>query len=339
MPTTEVFINNDNVTKFVSDVPEIVQSTGEFGTLIINDIPQITGINTTEFWDAQSNRSPFKGADVKGFPLRIEEEGVIIFDGRIKSILVSDDEHSATVSLRSIIQDAIDTPIRYVSENKETLAGVVQRIASLFKITIDSGSFSASIAEYTEDKAFVTANMVNADMKMIDLFQQIASMGTARIYASNSVLFFEAFEISDRISLETFTDDIDSPRVTLWSRPVPETVEKQSANGYSIDTLKGNVNTGSDTDQSLTIAGGPDSPVRIVNRPAGVALGEKKLRYINQLQNRITFEVPTTIAKSFPLGQACTIEFTTGDWDDTIVDISEVRPGDGVATTLVGLTR
>ena len=337
----QVFMNDDDISEFVSAIPALVQQTGEIGQVIINDIPSITGQNRTGFWDAQSICSPFFGTDPAKFEIRILQDGIQTYRGKIKNVKSDGVSRTAEVTLRSSIQEMLERGCIYVSpDGGETPADAVRNIASLYKIPINTASFGISAAIYNTDNALVQVVAIDPDASVLEIIQQIADIGVAKVYAMNGFLFYDVFRERTSVPLVQFSDNPTNPDgTTLFSHPVTEISEREKVFGYSIQTMQGPVTFGTDDQQGRSISAGADSPVRIPTLQAGVIFGDLSLEYLNKVQRRITFQVPKRIGRELPIDAAVSVEYTSRDWTITTLDIIALDNSNKVFSVITGLTR
>ena len=141
-------------------------------------------------------------------------------------------------------------------------------------------------------------------------------------------------------SIFTFSDDTSQINgVTIYSHPMIEYVEKEPINGYSIVTTNGTAIFGNVENQAKTIQAGQDSPIQILSLQAGVWIGEKWIEYMNRNQKRITFDIPSKYAKTVPLGAPITISYSSGNWEDIVLDIVSIDNSSDVSGQIIGVSR
>jgi hypothetical protein len=336
---TQVFLANQDISEHVATVPPLVQSAGEYGQLVVNDIPALTGVNLAGFWDAQNPASPFFGVDPTVFTLSVQEDGVTTFFGHIKTVRSDNAARTAEVEIRSVIQDGLDHGAIYVSQSKETPADAVANLCSLYKIPIDAGSFGYSSAYYTSNLVFIDVRRLSPEGSVLDLIQQIAEYGCARVYVWQQRVYFDVYQTSNVAPLYTFTDSLSNEDgVTIYSHPIVETIEKEKVTGYHITTMKEPAILGSGQEQGKTLEGGPDSAIRILTQQAGVWLGELWISYLNRFQKRISFDIPSYIGREFPLGQPFILDYTLRKWAPVTLQCTGIDNSSRLSNRITGVT-
>ena len=337
----QVLLNNEDISEFVSSIPALVQQTGEIGQVIINDIPSFVGQNRSGFWDAQTASSPFFGTDASAFEIRIKQDGIETYCGNIKNIKSNGAARTAEVTLRSAIQEMLERGCIYVSpDGGETPADAVRNIATLYKIPINTASFGISAGIYSLDNALVQVVAIDPDASVLEIIQQIADIGVAKVYAMNGFLFYDVFRERTSVPLVQLSDNpTNADGTTLFSHPVTEISEREKVFGYNLQTMQGPVTFGTADQQGRSISAGADSPVRIPTLQAGVVFGELSLDYLNKVQRRITFQVPKRIGRELPIDAAVSVEYTSRDWAITTLDIIALDNSNKVFSVITGLTR
>lgn len=336
----KVYLFTTDVSQYVIDVPNIVQSTGEFGQLTINEIPSFTGNSIAGFWDVNNPVSPFYGAgsDLSGYTITIELDGVNVFVGSVLSIETSNHDGTSTVSLQSSLQKAMERGAIYASPAPETPSEAVAGILNFYLIPYDPGSFAASTAIYDADLVVCEVRAIDPNLKVIDLLQNVLDIGVARLYSLNGVLFYDVYQTQTQASLATFSDAVAGP-VTIYSHPISGWVQKDQITGWSIDTVVGTFTTGNTAQQGKSISAGVDAPVRLLDANSAVWIGDAWISYLNQPQKRIEFGIPAAYGKSLPIGSAVTLEYNSMNWDTTILDLIEIENTTRVMSRIVGVTR
>jgi hypothetical protein len=336
----KIYLFGQDISEFVSQIPAVIQSSTDYGQLIINDIPSITGINTRGFWDISNPSSPFYGApSLTNYKIEIEQDGEITYTGYIQSIQTDNQNRTATVNLQSILQSLLDKKIIYSSATQLTPSQVVADICNLYKIPFDSGSFGAANTIYNNDNIYITANYLNPEVSILDVFQQIAQIAVAAIYSINGILYYDVFYTRTADPIYQFTDDHDDQNgISILSAPVIENVEKAETNGYSVEWAGEPTATfGLETDRGVSISAGADQNIKITSLQAAVWLGELWLEYLNHPQRRITFQTRAVLGKSLSIGYPISIEYRNNQIET--IDIFSIDNSSKVFSTLVGLTR
>ena len=339
---TQVFLDTIDISDFVTTVPALTLNIGEIGQLITNDLPTLEGLNISGFWDPRNPVSPFFGVpDLSVFPIVVKQDDVIVFTGAIQRITADNQARTASVSIRSVLQTALEHGVIYVSDSAtETPASAASAIASLYKIPVDSASFGVSEGIYQLNKVYVNVLLNRPEMTALDVFQALADIGVASIYSFAGVLYFDVFQVKTSASIFTFTDDPSGlDGATLWTNPTIEPVEREKINGYSIQTMQGLASYGDTSQQAKTLDGGPESSVRIMSLQAGNWIGLRWIEYLNQSQERISFGGPAQIGRALPLGAPVAINYTRANWPTTVVDLVSVDNTDRLMSQLIGLTR
>lgn len=340
---TQVFLLTSDISDFVVTVPKIPIKTGEYGQTVINEISSITGLNNSGFWTVQYPGSPFYGASsLTGYTITIIQDGVTLFVGGIKNIRADDTTRLAEVALESALQRALAKGCEYLSDVgiADTPALAAMRIAQFYGIPVDTGSFGAAHAEFNLNAVYITVNLPWPTMSVMDVFQSLADIGVARIYAINGTLYYDTYNIATSASVYTFSDERAGPDgCTIMTNPIAEQVEKDATMGFSIDTVMGRAFLGSSDDPGKSISAGTDSPIRILSRQAGNYIGLKWLAYLNRPQTRVQFGAPVEITRQIPINAAVELDYLTGFWAPTILDTVEIDNTDKVTGYLTGVSR
>jgi hypothetical protein len=343
MSTVNVYLLDQNINDFVVDVPKMTLGGGEYGQLLVNPLPQITGNNVRRFWSQQNQASPFYGStSLFGFPIRIEQDGVVIFDGHVLNIDVDDSSRTAQVQLRSQFQKVMESGCVYVSLDDEFPSQAAQKILTQYGIPIDAGSFGAATAVYSTDLVYINIQQPLGDTTVATVLQAICELGVARIALSNGVLRFDVWtENLDTNPLYTFTDEVpNNPDGCTLMVPAPadQSIQKDLIQGYTVEWVGGTEDFGGEFDNKKTISGPADGVVSISSSQAAVWIGRQWLTYMQRPQRRITINVPTRIAKSLDVAYPIGVLYSR--WGESLtIDITSINAGNMVVTTIVGTTR
>lgn len=333
-----VYLSDIDITEYVIEIPDSEQAQGEFGQLLINDIPTMTGLNITSFWDQRYPGSPFYGAaTLFDFPIRIEQDGVDVWKGHILSINADNEQGTAIVGLRSTLQATLEKGCIYVSSAPESPSQAIKNICYLYGIPIDTASFGYAEGIYSSDNVEITVLLVRPDMSVLDAIQQIANIGIAQVYSVNGVLYYDVYREHSAPAIYTF-DDAEFG-ADLWRAPSVNSIEKEAIKGYSISYISGVAEFGTDVEKGKSIQAGGESPIRIETLQAATWVGEQWLSYLNRPQQLVQWECATSLAKSFILGSPIGISYTIGQWDALTVDLCRISPGDRLKSILTGRTR
>ena len=334
-------MNTIDISRFVSDIPPVIQSSGDFGQVVVNSIPSIQGQNFQNFWDMRSQNSPFYGAsNLSDYEIDIQRDGDTTFKGNIKSINADNTSRTANIELRSALQKALERGCIYVSQKgMETPSGAIQNIANLYNIPIDAGSFGVANSIFNADLVYVNINLYEPSMSVMDIFQQIAEIGLLRLYGINGVLYCDTWFSDYAPSIYTFSDNSsNADGITIISHPVVQSNPRETINGYSIDTIVGLIEFGTVENQTKSISGGLDSPVQIMSLQAGVWIGEKWIEYMSTPFDTISFDVPASYGRTIPLGATVTIDYNSRDWVSQDINITAIDNSGKTVTKITGVT-
>lgn len=338
---TAVFLGNDDISAHCMDVPLIVQNAGDIGQLYISDLPEITGENTKGFWDTHNPASPFFGVpSLAQFVIRVFLDNVETYTGTIQQIRADNGARTAAVTLRSTLQRALDRGCVFTSANPTNPGNAARDICIKFGIPFDGDSFTLAAGIYGLAGLTIYVELSDPNYTVLQGLQELAMIGTARIYAVNGILFFDPDRERLSMPIVTITDShYNLAGITLDSHPTVEVVEKEQAGGYSVEWVGGIEASGGETDQARTVSGGNDAAFRILTQAGARTIGERWLTYLNRPQERITVMTRAEIGKWFSLGYAVKIEYEQGGWEGTVIDLVAIDNSTKVYSTLTGLTR
>lgn len=339
-----VLLFDQDITKYVTAIPAVVYTAGEYGQLVVNDLPNLTGDNRRGFWDTGNQASPFYGATtLNNFPISIENDGVTIFSGRVQQIQADNTTRLANVILKSDVQAKLEKGIVYASSQADTPANLVKEICDLYKIPIDSASFGSSNALYSANLVLVNA-FFQGDTDIQGALQTIAEIGCARIYVINGRIHFDAYQEKTADPIFNFSDDtFGAAGVLLFSHPATAILEKQPIEGYRVEHMQsgnpaiGDGIRGNENQWGKTISAGVDSPVRIVNQQSAVFIGELWFSYLNRKQVSHTIGIPTRYGKSLGLGMP--ISYSYRGRPPLTIDITQIDNSAKVQSLVTGVTR
>lgn len=337
---TTIRLGTIDISRYVVGLPSLAEQTAEYGQLIVEDLPTMTGENGTGFWDARNPASPFFGSKLSDLPISAARAGVQVWGGRIQGIRADARARTAEITLRSSIQRKLDSGAIYFSGTdtnpSDTPAHIAQRICALYGIPFDSGTFGRSHGIYARDNALISAHLILPELTVRDALQQIANIGCARVYWDGEALRFEAWEQRTAPPIIMFSDDPANP-ARLFVPPMVEPLEKQEAGGYSIQWLGGVAPFGA---EQLSISAGADAPFRIRSLQGAVWFGELWLEYLQTQQKRITFGVSAAYGRALRLGYPVGIEYSGGGWGSLeTVDVVSIDNSSELVSTITGLTR
>jgi len=335
VPNTRVELIGNDISRFVASAPAIDSQAGEYGQLTVSPLPQLTGQNTTGFWDSRNPGSPFHNvSDLSIFTIDVYRDDVLEYTGGIDTITPAGNGTTAAVTLRSALQKGMESGCIYVTaDDDETPATAIRNILELYKVPIDSGSFGAAETILASFNVYCAVALVRPDLTVMDAVQQLAQMGVCALYAYGGKAYLDAYDGTVGTSIYTFSDSHVTP-TTIWSRPQTEPARKAAVAGYSIGTTAGRVSFGTSTDTGLTIEAGPDSPIKLLSLNAGIYTGETWSLFMSQASQRIRFETSPAIARSLPLGATVTLDRTAESWsvEGRVVGITA---GTGVSSTVI----
>jgi hypothetical protein len=300
----QVFLINNEITFRIISVEDTPANAGDYGQLIINDLPSMTADNRDGFWDTNNPASPFFNGRLDKFNVEIFNNGQRTFQGTIQSIEADNANRTAKIVLRSDLQKALEQGIVYASADEATPADMVKEICSLYKIPIDSASFARSNAVYSIDK-IVTSAFFQGETTVLDAIQQIAEIGIASVYSVDGRLHFETYQQRSSPPVATFSD-LPEDQITIWKHPQINPVEKSTIEGYSVEWVGGQgapkkAVRGTEDQQGKSISGGYGNPVRIMSFQSAVWIGEQWFEYLNYSQRRINFDIPVELGRSMSL--------------------------------------
>ena len=336
----KVYLFGEDISRYVTEIPAIIQNKADYGQLIINDIPSLTGENSKGFWDISNSSSPFFGAPrLTHYKIEIEQDGEITYTGYIQSIIIENQTRTATVNLQSTLQQLLDKKIIYESAASSTPSAIVAEICELYQILYDTTSFGISNSIYTLDEVYICANFTNPEISILDAFQQIAQLGIASIYSINGIVFFDVVSENSTPSIYEFTDDHDDQDgVSILNAPLIENMEKSYTTGYSVEWAGTPIATlGLETDRGISISAGVDQNIKILSLQAAVWIGETWMDYVQKQQRRITFQTKSRLGKNLSLGYPVSIQYR--DRQLETIDIISIDNSSKVFSTITGLTR
>jgi hypothetical protein len=323
-------------------VPTVVESAGDYGQLFSVEFPALTGLNRDGFWDKQNPASPIFGArELSKFAIRVERNGVDVFDGVITRIIADNNARTASIEIKSNIQRNLERGCIFSSKYQSTPSEMVSWICSLYDIEVNNSSFARSNSIYNSNFAYTSA-FFRGRISVLEAIQEIARFGCARVYISKQKLNFDVFRQRSSSSVFTVSDQSDNPDgITLWSDPVVENIEKEPIEGYRIEYIDGEgplaATLGGTEQQTFTLNGGKGNAVRINTIQGAIWYGELWFSYFNTPQNIVSFRIPGRVGKSLEINMAITLEFKNRT--PLIIDIISIDNNEERFSIVRGLTR
>jgi hypothetical protein len=337
-----VKLNDIDISKYVMSVSSIEQNAGDYGQITSVDFPDLTGENTTGFWDTTNQASPFFGnVELSKNRIEIINDGVSIFNGVLLAINSDDQSRTAAVTIKSDIQRKLEKDIIFASDDVSTPSAMVENICNLYGIETNPTSFSRSQSVYTQNN-IVTSAFFQGETTILNAIQQIAEIGVARAYIYNQKLNFDVFRERNAPSSFLVTDVPRSTNsITLKSNVETENQQKEPKQGYRIEYVGGEgplaATLGSEEQQEFAISAGSSNSVRINNLVSAIWLGDKWIEYFNKAQQVYTFEVPVEYGKVLQINDPISIEFRGRS--EILIDIIGINNTKKVTSTIKGLSR
>jgi hypothetical protein len=337
-----VYLNGNDINQYIESVPTIVESAGDYGQIFSVEFPALSGINRDGFWDKTNPASPFYGArELSKFSIRIERNGVDVFEGVITKLTTNNQARTASVELKSNIQRNLEKGCIYASAYQSTPSEMASEIASLYNIEVNNNSFARSDSIYNSNSVYCSS-FFRGGSTVLDAIQELARFGCARAYISKQKLNFDVFRPRTVASVFTASDKSDNTDgITLWSYPNIENNEKEPIEGYRIEYINGEgplaATLGSSAQQTFTLNGGKGNAVRINTLQAAVWLGDLWVEYFNTPQEIISFTIPGRVGKSLDINMAIDLEFNNRA--TLTIDIISIDNNEERFSVVRGLTR
>lgn len=339
----QVLLNSNDITELVTKIPPLMQSSGDLGGLILNDISSIEGINGDGFWDVTNDASPFYlVADFQDFEIIIVDNGTEVFHGGMLAPISDMDTFKASITLQSRLQRILNRRIIHFASN-DNPANIVKNLLEILGIEYDFTSFANASIIYNLNQVLINVYIPAPTMTGMELLQQIVNIGVARLYAEKSVIYYDVIQERTNIPLFVVSDRPDNPDgITLKQPYKVEPLQKQKMLGYSIsyeDQIigPGSAVVGAEIDRSFSIDGTNSAPIRIVGLQSATWIGKRWKEYFNAVKTRVTFGVPAEIGKDVKLAMPCTFQYRNKA--DAIIDIDSIDPSSIVTYVLSGIIR
>jgi hypothetical protein len=337
-----IYLNDVNINEYTIEIPSITESAGDYGQLTVTEFPQVRGLNSTQFWDVTFQASPFYNAsNYNTFKIRVENDGIDVFEGVIQNIDSDNESKIANVTLKSKIQKALEQKIIFASDGFVTPATVVREICSLYEIEINENTFRQSESIYNIDNVFISV-FFKGEITVLEALQRIAQVGVARIYVNEQKINFEVYKIKNAAPIFTASDLItNEDEVTLYSHIKTERVEKEPIEGYRIEYANGGAGPnaavfGTEAQQSFTLDGSYASEIRIYSLQAAIWIGDTWIDYMKRTQQRVSFKVGAEFGKTLKLNYAIQIVYRGQSF---IVDIISINNNNILFSEIIGMTR
>jgi hypothetical protein len=276
--------------------------------------------------------------DLSNYTLEIYNESQRVYIGSIQGLNASNQNKTATVTLKSEIQRKLEKGLAFASAEESNPATMVKNICSQYEIEIDATSFSNASAIYNESGIEISA-LFKGTGSVFDGIQQILEIGVARVYMQENKLYFDVYRDYDTPPIFYASDKTDNADgITLSSHPIVQKIEKQPLSGYNIKhvDLLGESIFGSTNEQGKTIDGSYSSNVRIMTAATAVWIGERWLGYSNKPQQRINYSIPARFGTSMKINYANGIEYRGRE---VTVDIVSINNTDKLSSKIGGVTR
>jgi hypothetical protein len=333
----QVFLLGNDISDKVVSIPDVVTTAGDFGQLTVNDLPNITGDNQDGFWDNTNQGSPFYGArEISDYDIEIYNKSEKVYIGTIQGIQINNQDKTATVTLKSKIQRALEKGLVYASVENSNPATMIQEICSLYKIDCESASFGRANGVYELDNVRTSALFKN-EGTVADGIQQILEIGIGRIYLQNNRLYYDVFREKETPVIFTASDKVDNTNgVTLFGHPNVTIIEKEPITGYNIKYIQGAAIFGDTENQGKSIDGSYASPVRIMTLQSAVWIGERWMDYFGKPQQIIDFSIASNYGKAMRITDPIGIEYRGRTFT---TDITSINNSLQLESKLGGITR
>lgn len=343
-----VYLFNQDISEFVTEVPGVTLNSGEYGQVTIAPIPSLLGNNARNFWDTGYQASPFFGAqNLQNYALRIENDGQVVFDGAVLNIAPDPTGKTATIQLRTALMDALEGGCGYASDDFNdgglvTPSTAIAQILTQYNIPYDPGSFAAADALYGADNVDLFIFCLG-DQSIMSVIQRIAEFGVAKVYMSGGLVRIDVYDPDrDLDPLYTFSDlPTNQDGCTLLQEaPKAITIQKDVINGYSIKWVNPDLpaDFGDSTAKKKTLDGSATSDIQIPDLDTAVWIGERWLSYMQRPQDLIRWFTRADIAKQLDLGYPVAVHYTR--WGNPItVDLVTINNAATASAELVGVTR
>ena len=291
----KVFMLGYDITQFIIEISSIPISKADIGQLSISENIKIKADNKSNFWNIKSKYSPLYSKHLENIKIEIYDDEKLIVNANILDISINNDY--ADVTLKNEINTIMDTICIYISEIVSP-AEITEKLLIHYGFKCDNASFSMSkkIHEYNGVKVCITLNGVNTDMSVLNVIQQLANIGVARIYFCNNKFYYEAYNnISENMS-----------EIYIEKKNIIKTIEIKSINNkeydkYQIVTVSGTY-TGGNTNSInpiKTLDYSISNPIKIYS--GAHYIGESYLNISKNNKYNISFAVSKNIGNIISL--------------------------------------
>jgi hypothetical protein len=342
---TVVYIEDQDIYPYVvGNSFSVEQNRAQFGQVLINSVPSITGIDIDDFWNPLNPASIFYGvSDLTTISVRIENDDTVVFDGFIESV-TSNGDQTVTVDLQSSLQRALQTNIIYSTAGQNLdPAQIFIEICELYSINYDPVSALNSSAVYQLNEVLCSSVVGSPTTKVTEYLDQLAMIGVAAIYAVGNVLYFEVFQ-DETIDYPVYTllNSSDQSEYFILTNPIIASVQKEIPQGYAVTYYSPGLPTQEatatygDEQNSFAVEGGEGAIVRIASLQAATWIGLAYLAYLARPDSQVTLNISTVLASELQVGWQMELDMQEGDVPFPFI-ITGITLLDDVQSTLTGV--
>ena len=328
-----VWLSGNEITKFITNIPTIPKTKGERGQLTINETITLTGDNSKSMWNRSNTKSILYGKDINDFEVKIYNNDILDFKGNINNVVSNNS--TAEIECRSELYKLMQMKALYISTNK-TPAELCKDVLIYYGMPINGASFERSIDvhKYYSLTAQININLQqDTNMSVLDLVQQLADIGCARLYYANNMFYYEAYD-------STYTPPVSvSLTITdLQSAPRTYSYEQEKIERYQITTIT-NVVTGGDINSDAILKQmyySSDSPIRIIT--GAHYIGSSYLELSAQEKEVIEVGIDKEEGYAIDLDSGFDVTYAKLGWSNKAFEVINIDNSHPFITQVTGLS-
>ena len=281
-------ISGLDITDWIREKPNLVYRRSNVGELIELPNVNLIGDNTKNVWAPGHENSIFT-EDYIGESVKIYESDILIYEGQVRNVTISNAGRIATVSSTAKINEILNAQQPAYISTIKTFAEHSEDIYKQYGIEIDTISYNRS-KELQEDNLLqCRVNIaISHNQSLMQIQQWLAQAGLCRHYFIGNIAYMDFFDPNEtRYSMHTFTDS------DIFDIQNYQLLEKQVYSGYEVITSTGTASK-SGLYMVPTLDGNTDKPFIIVTPETGYNWGDLQVE-ISELEQ---FNLTVNLCKS-----------------------------------------
>ena len=279
-----------DVTEWVREQPTFENRKSEIGGFLELQNVDLMMDNTSDLFVPGGTRS-IVDADFVGDPVLILDNLLIVYEGEVKAVTISDNGRTAQIYTTNRLNRKVNAALATYTDELYTFAELSERLYGFIGVEVDNAS-------YTRAKTKQTALLMQGRIQVTPQSQttvqqlqyQLASIGMCRHYFVDNKAYMEYYDVDDvRTIAHTFTDEDLIDVQTL------ESIERDVYDGYDVVTQSGTASK-LGTFPLPSINADSTQTIMIPTIETGINIGEQWIKTSAKERTRITASLNTSTA-------------------------------------------